>query len=282
MSDTPVYLETGDASCRLYREAPCWDGQRTAAIGEFRCADPAAGAALLSHAGEVLGREGFEALIGPMDGDTWHRYRLVTDSDGSPPFLLEPVSAPHDEQAFLASGFAPISTYVSTRARLDEALAIKPTRFDGIAVRAWDGDDAERLLGDLFEMSLSSFATNPFYKAISREAFLALYRPILPAIDPRLLLFAHDADGLAGFLFGVPDLAEGANPRTVIVKTYASRRRGVGRQLLDTFHHSASDLGFTSVIHALMHENNQSLNSSRRYGAEVFRRYALMGRRLAA
>ncbi len=280
MSKLPEHLDVGDASCRIFRRPPSWNDQRTAAIGEFRCADAAAGAELLSRACTMLGAEGFEALIGPMDGDTWHSYRLVTESDGSPPFLMEPVSAAHDGQAFSVAGFAPISAYVSTRASLEDALRGQSNGVEDVVIQAWDGTDAERFLAELFELSLSSFAANPFYKPISRDAFLALYRPILPFLDPRLVLLARDADGLAGFLFGVPDLAEGEQPRTVIVKTYASRRRGVGRQLLDTFHRGAGDLGFTGVIHALMHENNQSLSSSRRYGAQVFRRYALMGKRL--
>jgi L-amino acid N-acyltransferase YncA len=77
-------------------------------------------------------------------------------------------------------------------------------------------------------------------------------------------------------------MAAAARPKTVIVKTYASRRRGVGHLLLDTFHRTALDLGFTDVIHALMHEDNVSLNSSLRYGTKIFRRYALMGKRLQA
>ena len=37
-------------------------------------------------------------------------------------------------------------------------------------------------------MSLAAFARNRFYKAIDRTNFLSLYRPILPALDPRLIL----------------------------------------------------------------------------------------------
>ena len=281
MTDTLEELTVDGAAGRLYRAAPQWDGLKTAAIGGFRCADAGSGTALLARAEELLRAEGFEALIGPMDGDTWHSYRLVTESDGSPPFVLEPASAPHDEEAFTAQGFAPVSTYVSARAKLDDAIdGPAPVGPDGVAVRPWDGGNAQQLLGGLFDMSAASFAANPFYKPISREAFLALYQPLLPAVDPRLILFASDADGLAGFLFGLPDLAEGARPKTAIVKTYASRRRGVGHLLLDTFHRAARDLGFSEVIHALMHEDNLSLNNSLRHGTKVFRRYALMGKRL--
>ena len=60
---------------------------------------------------------------------------------------------------------------------------------------------------------------------------------MLPFIDPRLVLFARDRDGtLVGFLFGLPNRLEGQHPQSVILKTYASVRRGVGHLLADTFH----------------------------------------------
>ncbi|WP_163269220.1 hypothetical protein [Chelativorans alearense] len=280
MNTAPQDIETDGAACRIYRDAPGWEGLRTAAIGGFRCESVAAGAGILAKAGEALRGEGFQVILGPMDGDTWHSYRLVTESDGSPPFPLEPVSGPYDREAFEASGFAPVSSYISARATLDEAIGPSAPMLDGVAVSPWDGENAQGLLAHLFDMSAASFSANPFFKPISREAFQALYEPVLPAVDPRLVLFARDADGIAGFLFGLPNLAEGKEPKTAIVKTYASRRRGVGHLLLDTFHRTARDLGFTDVIHALMHEKNVSRDRSQRHAARVFRRYALMGKRL--
>ena len=57
-------------------------------------------------------------------------------------------------------------------------------------------------------------------------------------------------------------------------------RHGVGHLLADTFHRVARELGFLDVIHALMHIDNVSLDRSRAHAARIFRRYALMGRRL--
>jgi hypothetical protein len=194
---------------------------------------------------------------------------------------LEPVSGPHDRAAFEMEGFAPVSSYVSTRAGLDDAIGQDaPVAVAGVTVVPWDGQGADRLIGGLFDMSAASFADKAFFKPISKEAFLALYQPMLPALDPRFVLFARDASGLVGFLFGLPNLAEGQQPKSVILKTYASGQPGVGHLLADTFHRKARDLGFTQVIHALMHVDNISLDRSRRHAGEVFRRYALMARRL--
>jgi hypothetical protein len=279
MTALPETLARDGASCRVYRDAPAWNGLKTAAIGQFRCESAKAGAALLREAATMLHAEGFAALLGPMDGDTWHSYRVVVESDGSPPFALEPVSGPHDHAAF--EDFAPVSTYVSTRAALDDAIGEgPPVTIEGVTVTPWDGQGADRLIGGLFDMSAASFADKAFFKPITKEAFLALYQPMLPVLDPRLVLFARDVSGMVGFLFGLPNLAEGRQPKTAILKTYASARPGVGHLLADTFHRTARDCGFTDVIHALMHVDNISLDRSRRHSGEVFRRYALMARRL--
>jgi hypothetical protein len=254
---------------------------RTAAIGEIAFDDPQSGARLLAEIGATLGAEGFGAMIGPMDGDTWHKYRVVSDSDGSRPFLLEPQSGPHDFAAFSAAGFEPISRYVSSRARLADTIEAAPFSLPGVNVTVWNGEDAERLIGQLFQMSGSAFAGNRFFMPISLEAFLDLYRPILLLLDPRHILFAHGPERqLVGFLFGMPDRLAAESNSTAILKTYASSLRGVGRLLADSYHRRAIELGFTEVIHALMHEDNVSRERSALHHAKVFRRYALLGCRL--
>jgi hypothetical protein len=274
----PEIVSTADATCTVWRDAPSWQGRRTAAIGRFCCGSAEAGAALLSGLRVQLMAEGFGAVIGPMDGDTWHSYRVVSESDGSAPYFLEPVSGQHDFAAFTVAGFKAISSYVSARAEIGDTIGGLAPAVDGVTVRAWDGSDASGLIGQLFELSKHAFANNAFYKPIAREEFLKLYQPILPAIDPRLVLFAYRADGrLAGYLFAIPDRLQGAKPATAIIKTYASALRGVGHLLVDTAHRTMRDLGYHDVVHALMHVDNQSRDRSTRHHGRIFRRYALMG-----
>ncbi len=212
----PVSVE--GAACTIYRDTPSWQG-RTAAIGAFTCANGSDGAAILSQMAEQLQQEGFDGVIGPMDGDTWHTYRVISETDRSPPFFLEPVSGPFDLAAFKRAGFAPISSYVSTRADINKAIAVPAPGVAGVTIAAWDGQDGEALINDLFDLSRAVFADNAFYKPITREEFLELYRPIIPTIDPRLVYFANVDGHLAGFLFALPNLVEGDKPATVILKT---------------------------------------------------------------
>jgi hypothetical protein len=272
-------LEVGGARCRIWPDGPDWNGAPAAAIGKLHIPDVASGVALLTKACAQLHATGRVAVLAPMDGDTWHPYRAVTQSDGSPPYLLEPVSGKYDAAALAAAGFAPIADYVSSRAPVPPPGTPAPV-VPGVTVQAWDGSRAEPMLDRLFALSGASFADKRFFKAIDLEAFLELYRPLLPLIDPRLVLFAF-ADGgeLAGFLFGLPDRLQGASPNTAILKTYASGRPGVGHLLAHRFHETARELGYGRVIHALMQVDNVSLGRSVLHGGEVFRRYSLFGRR---
>lgn len=281
MTIEPSELGGPDARCTLYRDAPSWNGLRTAAIGRLTIEDRQAGTVLLHDACTRLAAEGFDAVLAPLDGDTWHSYRVVTETDGSPPFALEPTGGPHDLACLQACGFVTAAEYLSTRNLLEETAP--PTPLAGVRVETWTDSDPEPLLAELFTVSTRAFRRNAFFKPIERAAFDALYAPLLTRLDPRLVLFARDTeDRLAGFLFGLPDLAEGPAPTTVILKTYASRRFGAGRLLADTFHRTAAGLGFRSVIHALMHADNLSASRSATYQGKVFRRYALMGRSLSS
>jgi hypothetical protein len=278
MSDAGEWLEGFGASLQMWRDAASWAGRRTVAVSAPACPDAESGAALLERVCALLKAEGFEAIVGPMQGDTWGAYRLVTWSDGSPPFAMEPGSPPYVLAAFEAAGFSPIERYLSARRPLGgEPAAGDPP--PGVRLAPFDIAKADADLGRIHAFSLEAFARNPFSRAISSDRFLASYTPVLPAIDPDLVLLAEDEAGtLQGFLFGIPNFAEGPHPSSVILKTYASRVKGLGSWLARSFHARAAEKGYRSAIHALMHEDNLSATHSANLGAEIFRRYALFGR----
>lgn len=277
---TEVKFKTDGAQIILYPEAPDWEGP-AAALGAFRAATPEAGREVLAQAMAHARSLGIRRLIGPMDGDTWHSYRFVTETDGSPAFLLEPQNKPHDVDVFRDAGFQPIGGYFSARVPLDARLASAPPPATDLTIQTWNGEDPEGLFAQVHDLSVQAFSKNAFYKPILREAFLAMYMPVVPMIRPELIFFARHNDGkLAGFLFGIPNYAEGPKPSSAILKTYASLARGAGRHLAHAFHTVAAGLGYQSAIHALIHDDNLSGLRSAAEGAEVFRRYTLFGLRL--
>lgn len=274
----PQQLENADASLLIYRDAPAWESRRTAALGSFKFATAEGGAALLKEASGLLKSEGFEALLGPMDGDTWNSYRAVTHSDESPAFLMEPQSSAYDVAALEAAHFHPISGYVSARTQTERAISKRRGGRAGLEILSWDGASPESFFGEVYDFSVAGFARNRFYKPISKATFLSMYTPYVPLLKRELILFARRDNGdLVGFLFGIPDYAQGPQSKTAILKTYASSVFGAGHLLADTFHRNALELGFTTTIHALMHEDNIARQRSEKLGGSVFRRYHLFG-----
>jgi hypothetical protein len=265
------------ASLTIFRDAPSLEGRRTAALGAFACDTAEAGARAIREAIATLKAEGFGAVLGPMDGNTWGKHRLVVESDGRAPFLMEPSNPAHYVEAFEQSGLSVVSRYVSAVRPADVAAGASAAPA-GLRLRNFDPARAEQELTRVHALSLEAFADNRFYQPIGLEHFLASYRPVLPAVDPELVLLLEDEAGeLKGFLFAVPNLVEGPQTKTVILKTYASRAKGGGSMMANAFHARVKARGFVDVIHALMHESNLSATHSDRTGGKVFRRYALWG-----
>jgi hypothetical protein len=274
MTDT---ISIPGASLTIFRDAPSLEGRRAAALGAFACETAEAGARVIREAMAMLKAEGFGAVLGPMDGNTWAKHRLVVESDGRAPFLMEPSNPAHFVNAFEQSGLKIVSRYVSAVRPADVEVAVSAP-VAGLRLRNFDPARAEVELARVHALSLEAFASNLFYQPIALEAFLASYRPVLPAVDPELVLLLEDETGaLKGFLFAIPNLVEGPQTKTVILKTYASRVKGGGSMMANAFHARVKARGFVDVIHALMHESNLSATHSDRTGGKVFRRYALWG-----
>ncbi|MDO8882760.1 MAG: hypothetical protein U0934_07500 [Pseudotabrizicola sp.] len=278
---TQQTLKTDGASLTIHLGGPHWNGMPAATIGNVSFKNAGAGAQLLDQALRQIGDAGRDRVLGPMAGDTWHSYRFVSETDGSPPFLLEPTNRPEEPEIFAAAGFAPVARYFSARMPLAKVDLTPPPQTDAFTIETWDGTDPDRLLREVFTLSSQAFSSNAFYTPITQDAFLAMYQPVMPLMKRDLIFFARRRDGaLAGYLFAMPNYAEGSEPKSVILKTYASRERGAGRHLVHACHSAALGLGFETVIHALIHDDNVSAERSQREGAQIFRRYALLGRQL--
>ena len=277
---SPDLVHTEGASLRIWRTAPSWENRRTAALGEFTCDTPEAGARLLINTASTLAAEGYEAVVGPMNGDTWAPYRLVTHSDGRAPFLMEPSNPTHYPEAFEQAGWSVIGRYASAEGPLPEKVTadVSPS---GFRLEAFDPTRADAELEALHRVSLAAFTHGLLYQPLSLEAFMAQYRPMLARLDPDLIVMARDETGTTqGFLFAIPDLADPSPDRAVILKTYASLKPGLGSSLARRFYARAAAKGYRRVIHALMHDDNLSARHSAKLGASVFRRYALWGKPL--
>jgi GNAT superfamily N-acetyltransferase len=275
------------ARCALWwRATPAHRGRRTGFIGDVASSDDDALAALLARAARRLRDAGCALAAGPVDGDTWHRYRLVTASDGTPPFALEPNSAPAAVAPWLRAGFAPLETYASFR---DDALGERDARVPalaarmraaGVTVRRLDLARFDDELAQVHALALRGFAAAPLFAPIAFDAFAPLYRPLAPLLDPRLCPVAECGGRIVGVLFALRDPRA---PRTVVLKTVVRdphrRFAGLGFVLTDAARAAAHALGATRAIAALQHDGTVARALAPH--AIPFRRYAVLAKELS-
>jgi hypothetical protein len=261
-------------------------GGKCGMIAGYAASDAEAGTVLLIEARERLAASGAERVLGPMDGSPWGEYRLALPPQPGdpevPPFLTEPHNPPEYNDHFEAAGFRVAARYESRivrdlAPRAGAGALERRLRRLGFASRPIDLGRVDAELQALFPFAETAFAENPFYRSIPYERFRDGYARMLPLLDAELVRLAFDREGrLVGFVYAFPDpLGRGR----VVLKTVAShpqcRRLGLSAYLADQVHALARLKGYSAVIHALMHVDNDSLRISQRYRSELFRRYAL-------
>lgn len=100
--------------CSLWwRKTPAYCEHRIGVIGHYAVSDGAVARQVLQHACEELTANGCTMAVGPMDGNTWRQYRLVTEFGGEPAFFLEPSNPKDWPGHFLENDFAPLAEYFS-------------------------------------------------------------------------------------------------------------------------------------------------------------------------
>jgi len=267
------------------------EGEALGLIGHYAANQFESAQTLLKFACERLAEQGCTRAVGPMDGDTWHSYRLVTDRGSEPPFFMEPWHQPGWDKHFEAQGFSALSNYFSALnqdVRQDPRLPeLEQKASDqGVQLRRLDPDQFETELKHIYDISIASFQKNHLYTPIEFDAFFKMYSPIRPYAQPNLVKIAMRDELAVGFQFSLPDLLQarrGQPVDTAIIKTVAVRPEmggsGLGSYLAADAHREIQRMGFKRAIHALMYEDNMSRKISAHY-AEPMRRYTLFGKEL--
>lgn len=276
-----------------WRNVPSMTGEKLGVIGHYAALDDAAAQMLLARVLLELRGQDCTFAVGPMDGNTWRRYRFVTDAGSERPFLLEPENPSSYPMHWSAVGFMPLAQYSSALTadltQRDDRVPRTQLRLQGagVSLRMLDGDHFERDLQAIYAVSEQSFQNNFLYTPLPQTAFLQQYRKLQSLLRPELVWIAEVAGAPVGYAFGLPDLAQaqrGESVDTVIVKTVAvlpaRSYAGLGAILVAQVQAAARELGFNRAIHALMHESNNSRNLSSVY-ASPMRGYTLYGHRLA-
>jgi GNAT superfamily N-acetyltransferase len=219
-------------------------------------------------------------IVGPMDGDTWHRYRLNLGPFDRPPFWLEPYNPPFYAALWEAAGFVPLEEYHSKFVSdpVSATTALEP--FQQRVIR--QGGELRRLdrtrftdeLRLIYDLSLHIFASNFLYSAIPWPEFQQMYAPLESRLDSDFIWFGREATGHdAGFVFGYPDADGSVNVKTLGVVP-ESRRTGLAVALMQRFYAMAAQNGYKRVNLCLISKGNASGRMDAGLG-QPLRRYRL-------
>jgi len=237
-------------------------------IGCFEMSDKDSGKKQLEDYVRQLRAAGHKRIIAPINGDTWHSYRLVSWSSGDSAFPLEPRNPLWYNEVYEALGFRPLQKYRSDKFSLSnvERLSMPDT---SLHFRGFCEDDLKLI----YDISLQGFDDNFLYTDIAYDEFRKLYQPILPMLDNELAIIAEWNNIPSGFMFSF------AAGKTLILKTLVVlpefRGKGIGARLVNRVLLAGKQKGLETGISALIAEGNCSLNTVSKYGNEKMREYTL-------
>lgn len=261
------------------------DGTPCGLLSFFEAHDHRAATVALLDAGTAWLREqGVRTVYGPMDGDTWHRYRVNVGPFHRPPFPLEPWNPPYYESLWRAAGFDAVESYSSKWIEQVESLlpglepGVQRSQSRGVRIRGLRRDRLEEELAIVHALSSRIFEDAFLYTPIPRGDFLAMYAPLGGALDPSLVIFAESPEGEpVGFVFAYADPAVPAVHYKTIGVLADWRRSAVAAALSHHVYTNALAMGRPQGNHALMRDDNRSQALDQGEG-EVFRRYRLFGK----
>lgn len=286
-------IEIAKATCYI-KNTPQVNGKAIATIGDFETNSEENGIKILQKCEEILRKEGIDFIVGPMNGNTWRKYRTVKFSNGEPEFLLENVNSNEYNKIFIESGFEEIYTYTSTKGLIKDAyeseildiLESKITE-ENITIRKFDKNNYLEDLRKIYNISIQSFSNNPLYTPIEEKDFIQQYEPYINMVDEELILIAEKEGKEIGFVFCIPDfngLKIEGKLNTLILKTIAVlpeyEELAIGNIMLKRIAKIAQAKQFEKWIFAFMYSNNTSQKMAKRNKTEIIREYALYGKEL--
>ncbi len=262
------------ARCSLWwTSTPALPGEKIGAIGHYAARDWSSARLLLEQAIGELKQAGCSLALGPMDGNTWRRYRFVTQRGSEAPFFLEPDNPDDYPEHFTRNGFMSLAEYTSTLntdlTRNDERIERARQRLtnSGVVIRDFRSNAFEAELRRIYAVSALSFRQNYLYTPLPEDQFVGQYLQIRECVRPELVMLAEHEGKPVGYVFGIPDWLQKSRGQaldTAILKTVAilpgKTYGGLGNVLVHEAQQRARDLGFVRVIHALMHSANNSRN----------------------
>ena len=281
------------ARCSIWwRDTANVNGSRCGAIGHYAATDAEYATAVLQHACRELKNRRCAIAVGPLDGNTWRRYRFVTERGAAKPFFLEPDNPEAWPRHFGSCGFSTLAHYVSEinpdiANRQPELGSLRDKFTDlGIQIVPVDVDDPVDDMAGIYRVVCESFKKAFMYTPLDIDNYCSMYEPLLMQVDPRFMLVAKHAGEVVGFILAPPDFLQLRYQHrmdAIVIKTVAvlpqKEYSGLGRVLIVDLLRNAIDMGFTTAISALMQSENRSQEISSDCAGPM-RAYALYAKEL--
>jgi hypothetical protein len=283
----------GHLSALVNVDARGLDGRPAGYLGLFESVDDEEVVrALARRALDWLRRRGdVHSVLGPVNFDIWHGYRLKRSGFDRDTFLGEPHNPPYYSRLFEGAGLGVVKTWCSTnvdgRENLARTIAGREERYrqvlaDGyrfVPFRAGSANDFHTLHAVLCE----SYGNFVGFTPIALDEFVQLYRAPLSALDTRFLTLVYDPHGeAAGFCLTYPDAAPALRAmhgrrhlyaktkfllhrrraRSIIFHSLGvtpaemKKRNGLGSAIVFHTVRGVLDAGFDGLVAALMAEDS--------------------------
>ncbi|MEW5822203.1 MAG: hypothetical protein AB1782_18555 [Cyanobacteriota bacterium] len=276
-------------ACAIINPDISYNNLKTGLIGFYESEDNLETARkLFEEIIEYFKKEGIKYLIGPLNGSTWHSYRLTVASNNKP-FFLDNYNKPWYTKQFFNNEFKVIARYHSSLINSLNVSLDRLKNFEllmnekGVIIRSMDLNNFKDDLKKVYEVSVESFINNFLYTPVSFDEFYNMYKEIKTFMDPEFSLIAESKEGKPyGFIFALENLFE-KNKKSLVIKTVAvvpdKKIKGLGTYLVERIHHTALKNNYSEVFHTLMHEKNSSRNILKNI-SHPYHLYLLFGRNI--
>lgn len=279
------------------------EGGPVATVGNFEARhDPEATTALFERAAQWARQAGSEVVVGPMNGDTWHRHRCSLGPWDESPFWMEPYNPSYYPRLWRRAGFESFERYHSTRIDDIEGAARyhRPAwaeaRARGYRVEPMNEVRTAEALDRVYRLIDDIYAGNPMYTPVRRSTFERAYRPVASVLEGRLSLFLVDRHGRdAGFAFVCPDYGRrmearrgpigrlrslvGNSTRTANIESFGvapdHRGRGLAGAMAHRYFEGMARQGFERANLCLIRDDAGRARSMAAGRGRILRRYEL-------
>jgi len=263
-----------------------YEGKSACTIGSYECVDDEIiSKEILNFAKNIAKKDGYEFLIGPMEGSTWENYRFSLHNVIEN-FFMEPYNFQYYNNQFLRNGFSEIAGYFSNIDRKPEFDELQISEYEKLlksenaCVRNLNLNDFENELFKIGKFCIEAFKDNFLYTPISPEYFVSKYIKFKNYFVPELVEIVEKDNEIHGFNFVIPNYND-PQKKSIICKSIARRFdspfKGLGNYFAWKMNKTALKTGYSEVIHAFILSTNASRQLSGRFNGGAYKEYKLYG-----